>query len=217
MAGFRSGDKILSVNGQGVSYYEEWDKIVKNKAGETLLFEVQSKENKIKSIRAFSAWAENPNPLEWKRKVGFIEGLSLASLGLRIGIVPGSPAYKAGLRTFDEIVQVEGQKLKYWRELEEFMKNFKEKPLSITVKRESETLTVTFAQDIDGLSRLGIEPSYLYIERVGPKTPVDLAGLMKGDRLISINEELIQSWEQVLNIIQSSRGPALEDEIPKGV
>ena len=216
LAGFRSGDKVLSVNGQAVSYYEDWGGLIKNKVGEPLLFQVQTETNKIKTIKTASVKTKNPNPLEWKKHIGSIEGLSLASMGLRIGVIPSSSAYKAGLRTFDEIVQVEGRTLKYWRELEGFVKKMNTPLSSIVVKRGSETLTIRLNQKFVSLSELGIEPSYLYIERVGPGTPADLAGLKREDRLISINEEPIQSWERVLDIIKFSEGSPLRIKYQRG-
>ena len=213
LAGFRSGDAILSVNNQAISYYEELEKAITTNVGKKLSFKVKSQSNEMKELQAVPHLIKNPNPLEWKKSIGSIEGLSLTSIGLRIGVRHDSPAYQAGLRTFDEILKINDQDLKYWRKLETFIKNTKAQNLSISIQRETETKNLLFNLPAGGrkitsdpLALLGIEPAYLYIERIGPDTPASQAGLMKGDRLISIDGKLIHSWEQVLNTIQSYSG-----------
>ena len=57
---------------------------------------------------------------------------------------------------------------------------------------------------------MGIEASVLYIEKVGPDTPAQRAGLLRGDRLLSIQSEEIKTWDQVLNQIENSGGKPLE-------
>ena len=209
-AGFRSGDIILSANGKDISYYEDLNEIIKNKANEKLSFKVKSQTNEIKIVSTTISQVKNPNLLEWKEAIGAIDGLSPASAGLRIGVVYNSPAHKAGLKTFDKIEKANGKDLKYWRELESFIQSTESPALSLTVKRKSETRTLTLEllkKDLQksflSLSALGIEPAYLYIERVGKDTPAYQAGLLPGDRLVSINENPLENWRQVLEAVQS--------------
>lgn len=212
-AGFQSGDKILSVNGQPVFYREELMEIIKNKINEELVFQVQSQTDEIRTISTIVHQDKNANLLEWQKFVGSIDGLNFHSIGLRIGVVHGSPAYQAGLRTFDEIVvEVNQEKLKYWRDLKAFIETINTPFLSLSVKRESEKKPITVklsGKHIKAplsLVTLGIEPAYLYIERVGPDTPAAQAGLKPGDRLVSINKIPTTSWEQVLDTVQSYSG-----------
>lgn len=205
-AGFRSGDKVLFINGQAVSYYKELNKIIKNKADEKLFFKVQAQTNEIKTLSATTNLIENPNPLERKKFIGAIEGLSLHSIGLRVGIVYNSPAYKAGFRTFDEITKVNGKDFRYWRDLKSFIENTNNSSLSFIIKRDSESKNFIIKRSFSSLVTLGIEPANLYIDRVGPDTPAQQAGLMRGDRLISIDEKPIKNWKQVLTSISSYSG-----------
>ena len=182
-AGFQSGDKILSVNEKPVFYREELMEIIKNNINEELVFKVQSQTNEIRTISTTVHQHKNTNLLEWQKFVGSIEGLNFHSIGLRIGVVYDSPAYQAGLRTFDEIAEVNQEKLKYWRELKAFIKTVNTPSLSLSVKRESEEKPVTVKMSGKHIKKplsliaLGIEPAYLYIERVGPDTPANQAGL----------------------------------------
>ena len=212
LAGFQSGDKILSVNGQPVFYREELMGIIKNKINEELVFKVQSQTDEIRTISTTIHQNKNPNLLEWQKFIGSIDGLSFYSTGLRIGVIYGSPAYQAGLRTFDEIVEVHQKKLKYWRDLKAFIRTINTPSFSLIVKRKSEEklviikLSEKHIKTSLSLGILGIEPAYLYIERVGPGTPADQVGLKPGDRLVSINKNPTTSWEQVVATVQSYSG-----------
>ena len=59
---------------------------------------------------------------------------------------------------------------------------------------------------LSSLSLLGIELSDLYIYLVGPETPAQKAGLLKGDRLVAIDGKVIKNWKQVLDTIGSYSG-----------
>lgn len=208
-AGFRSGDQILSINDKKISYMQEISESIKNKTGEQLSFKVKSSSNEIKHLSATVQSGKNFNPLEWKKNIGSIEGLNFMSTGLRVGVIYNSSAYKAGLRTFDEITQLNGKKLRYWRDLKALIKNTKAQSLHLKLKRESEIKAFTIQKSSFSLSGLGLEPAFLYVERIGPDTPAQQAGLLKGDRLLAINGEKLYDWKQVLDVIESSSGKSL--------
>ena len=141
--------------------------------------------------------------------------MSFLSKGLRLGIVHDSPAYKAGLRTFDKIVKVNGMDFKYWRDLEAFVKQSDAGSLSLSIKRESEIKEFTIKESFSSLALLGIESAYLYIDRIGPGTPAQKAGLLRGDRLVSIDGKVIQNWEQVLDSVNSYSGKPFSHHLSK--
>ena len=211
-AGFRSGDTVLSVNETAVLYYEDLSEMIQNKAGEKLSFKVKDRKGHIKSFSALSlSRRANPsNPLAWKKEIGSIEGLTFLSTGLRVGVIPESLAYGKGLRTFDEIIAADGKAFRYWRDLEDFIKN--KSFVELTFKRESNIQTAVFSglKPLESLFQLGLEPSFLYIEKVGPNTPAAQAGLKRGDRLISIQGQKLISWQEVLNQVKNSSGSELK-------
>ena len=222
LAGFRSGDQVLSAGGQKVFYYKELNKIIKNNTEKEIAFTVKSQTNNIKQLKAIPKEAKNPNPLEWKKLIGSIEGLSPSSIGLKLGIVKNSPAYKAGLRTFDTILKINNQELKYLRDLEPFLTRLQNtsslKKIKLYIEREQEkkevflklpTLKTSLKTKKSLLDFLGIEPGFLYIQQVNSKTPAALAGLKKGDRIVSIDKKVIKTWDEVLHTVQSSKGRPL--------
>lgn len=209
-AGFRPGDRILSISDRPISHWEDVDRLIKKSSNQTLKFKVQSK-GKEKTFSVPVAIKKNKNIFEWRKEVGHIEGLTPVSAGTGVGVISSeTPAYQAGLRTFDQITHLNNKEIKYWRDLYPLFKQAKF-PASITVKRtdlkgKKETFTVILPREsaeIKTLKDFGLEGIELYLYKVGPKTPAEKAGLKPGDRLLAINGKPLISWEDVLKEIQA--------------
>ena len=199
--GFRSGDKILSINGQPIHYWKEIFKKIRDNSQKTFSFQVQNNLGRKKTLQISTALKKNENIFETKNRVGHIEGLTPLSQSSHVGVVSQSKSYKLGFRTFDEITHVNGIKIKYWRELESVVRNQK-KSLTFKLKRGKQEIQIK-TSSIFNLKKFGLESPQLYIYKVGPRTPAAEAGLQKGDRLVSINRKQIFSWEEVLKSVQS--------------
>ena len=220
--GFRSGDQILSLNGQKISYYEELDEKIKNKVGETLVFDVLSEDGEKKSLSIEVKNHKNQNPLSWDKERGSIEGFTVWSRALRLGVPKDSLAFEKGLRTFDTLLEVGSYEtkelledstaelvpLKYWRELRDLPA---QKSYKLRIKRGTEIKTLVF--DLESpktLLDLGLEPSDLYVEKVGAKTPAEKSGLKTGDRLIALGEDRLLTWQDLLERVENSEGASLD-------
>ncbi|MBC6414853.1 MAG: RIP metalloprotease RseP [Bdellovibrionales bacterium] len=212
--GFRSGDLILSVNQEKIFDYEELNKILQEKVGETLAFEVKNEKGLIKNITAKVQKQTLSDPIFLEQDIGFIEGFTILSQGLRLGVSSNSLAFQKGFRTFDVILEVGGVPLKYWRELK-LLSPAKNYELKIERNSKVQTLFIELDEELSLLD-LGLESSLLYIEKVGPKTPARKAGLKRGDRLISIQGEGLKTWTQVLSFVENSQGENLILEYQRG-
>lgn len=204
-AGLRSGNKILSVNGEKVSYWFEVEKFMQNNSNSTILFQTSSTEG-IKNHTIPVEFKNNEDILGREKTQVFIEGLSLFSKGTQIGVPAQSLAYKKGLRTFDIIESINGKPVRYFRDLK---KAWQAKKITLILSRQKEKKTFLLTKKIS-FHDLGLENLELYISKVGPNTPAEKAGLQKGDRLLSIDGILLQSWPQVLQIIQSNSKETFE-------
>jgi regulator of sigma E protease len=58
-------------------------------------------------------------------------------------VTEGLPAYKAGVKQGDLIMSVDGQIVKGWDDLKSIIQDQVGKPISMTIKRQSETISVT--------------------------------------------------------------------------
>ena len=262
--GFRSGDEILAVNGEDIFYYEELNRVLNKRIGETLSFDIKTEQGTRKTIQAEVQKIKDSNPLTRNKERGSIEGLTVLSQGLKIGVPFDSLAFKKGLRSFDTLLEVgldstesldsntssnfsdskankpssSGLKaksnlklasseredtkeeslqkqypldftsIKFWRELKSLPPS---KNYQLQIQREGEVKTLAFElETAQSLLDLGLEPSDLYIEKVGAKTPAERADLKRGDRLLALNEERLKNWEGLLKAVEKSEGESLE-------
>ncbi|MFN7906165.1 MAG: RIP metalloprotease RseP [Pseudobdellovibrionaceae bacterium] len=217
--GFRSGDLIRMVGDDPVITWDDVQKKLNKFQNQTVQFTLQrgvSAESILISTEV--AKKENPNPISLDSMIGDVEGFTTLSKGTRIGVRADSKLKALGLKTGDEITSVNGEKVKFYRDLVERIGLISSNvALTFDVKRPSEdrkkfeTMTVTFAGFGEGtgfynLDMLGVESSDLYLYEVKQKSPADLAGLQAGDRLQKISNEEIFQWEQVVSLIKKYDG-----------
>ena len=108
--GLRSGDMLVALNGRPAADGEEIDKLIRKSAGRKLSFEALSPSGESKELIFTPKETVNENLLDPAKTIGRIEGFTFASKGTRIGISSwDSPAFQAGLRTFDEIQSLQPQ------------------------------------------------------------------------------------------------------------
>jgi regulator of sigma E protease len=129
--GFRTGDKLVAVNGKHPKYFSGFyapDRLTSANLRYTVL------RNGHKKTLAM------PDSLldEIKRNKGFITLQNLLIPSQISAVVPDSPADTAGLKAGDKIVAVNGNQVQSWQQM---VKNIKTasggKPLQLTVKRGS--------------------------------------------------------------------------------
>lgn len=75
-------------------------------------------------------------------------------------IVADSPAMTAGLQSGDEIIALDGNPVKNWQDVTEFLSSSKEKTVTLTVKRDGQEIRLTsaFTESTDGRQTIGIIP-----------------------------------------------------------
>lgn len=219
-AGFRSGDKILTVNETPIATWEDLQRTLSIKEKQDLHLDVVvQRENSTETAKvSTTATAEpNPNVLSRFEFMANVEGLTPYSAGTTIGVLENSPLQALGLKTGDTITAFNGQKVTYWRQLEELLAKLNTKePLTIEVlgtregDQEPKPITITLAplSSIDrfSLSNLGIESSELYLGKVMDNSPAKAAGLHALDRMISINGVTLVKWEDVINNVKAFDG-----------
>lgn len=219
-AGLRSGDKVLSVNGTDVATWEEMQKALSMKENHDLpVTLIVQKENstQTQTLNMTAHAVANPNVVSPFPYIAEVDGVTPLAEGTTVGVPATSPLYALGLRTGDTIDTVNGKKVAYWRDLLPLLSSQNAaQPLVLDVLRSEEedkeplkmtiTLAPTTAIASYSLPSLGLESSELYLEKVVDKTPAQAAGLLKDDRLVSINNVTLTKWEDVINNIKSFDG-----------
>jgi regulator of sigma E protease len=172
-AGLQVGDRIISVNGTKNPTWEQAQTIALQAVpGSTLKLEVSN--NGVTREAQIPA-SNNP----------FAHNFGYAPIPAAIGEVAlGTPADHAGLHSGDVVRAVDGQKIQYWDQFVDFVRNSDGKTLHLDVDRKGQqlSLSVTPKQGVtDGAEKyyqIGIQREFsLSYERVGPVEAFKAAGV----------------------------------------
>lgn len=222
VAGFKSGDVITAIGNETVTKLEDVSKIISESINKELNFRVKRKfENneKIVEIKAtpkptqgFSIYGE---PME----VGSIDGLMNPARHAVVGVSdPGSIAARAGLKTGDEIVTFNKKSVKNFEEFltlmdEAIARKDKEAVLGIASHniqywqtdnkpQSSNLVTEEIKVPVQNIESLGIYSSELFIFATTKGSPSEAIGLQPGDRLISVEDKVLTSFNQLRERVQ---------------
>lgn len=202
-AGIRPGDKILEVEGQPVRTFEELAERLVGRFDRPLAVKVErEKEELVVQVTPLRRTESNPVDTVQRGELG----VSADSKMPVVGVPYGSPAWEAGLRTFDQVVEVNGQPVPDEVRLYEELRKAQgvvalvvQRPRPVEVGlvqgRVPERLEVKVPrQEGEGLAAVGAEPVDLYVAFVLPGSAAERAGLRAGDRLVSFEGEPLVSF-----------------------
>ncbi|MBK9293796.1 MAG: RIP metalloprotease RseP [Oligoflexia bacterium] len=199
-AGFRSNDEILKINNQSVDRWDLVKKTIEENANKTLNFEIL-RDGKPVNVSAVPELTKNKNVLSSEEFVGDIEGLTYLHIAPAVGITSSkSIAAQSGLVTGDIIKKIDGKDIETFAQIKEQLKPGS--TLTVTRKGQNKDVVLKFG-DFKNFEILGIETSELYLANIAPKSGAELAGIKTGDKIVSINSQKIQRWEDVVKYVQS--------------
>jgi len=222
-AGLRSGDKIIAAGNDPIVTWQDIETWARTREGQVAELTVERGPNQIKlAVPVTRVSATNPYGEE--ELVGGIKGMSPNPVAASIGISdPESAAYRSGLRTgdfvkkvgnqeistFDELSKELGQQWKSGAKVEVAYQRFLEgqkKPQEgvaelLFPKERSENLDVA----------VGLYPSEMFVRQVSKDSPAEKGGLLKGDRIVQIGDDVLQHFDTVVDTVQDlgSKGVAV--------
>jgi len=123
-------------------------------------------------------------------------------------VVPGEAADKAGIRSGDTIIAVDGKEIKDWEALLTALAMSPDKEIKTQILRDGlsvETSLVPVASEVTGAGTAGIYPPMEpVIGEISPGYPAEKAGIKAGDRIVSINGKAIAHWAELEDVIHKS-------------
>jgi regulator of sigma E protease len=220
-AGLKPGDKILEANSQPVRSYDEFQKILNKNKGSNVQATVLGTDGAERKLSLPVISTENPNIFSLESKLGQVEGLEPLALNTTVGVLPDSLAYKLGFRTGDEVLAVNGEKIRLWTDLESRL-SASQKDLTFEVERpsldldENEapksktkmaiTVAQTELQKFKSAGAFGLEQPQTYLGSVVKGSPAAMADIMPYDKIISINGKPVRKWLDILETIKGYDG-----------
>lgn len=160
-AGFQVDDKILTINGESVSHWEEvYSKIFIDNIGENINITVLrngAKEDLRISKNTFSA--------------DFAKNLYLLPKGQNVifdSVFSGTPANQAGFVSGDIVLKINNKPIVKSTEVVEIISDSKNKTLPVTVQRDKDTLTIAVTPNAEG--KIGVSIGNIYTGEVASRS-----------------------------------------------
>lgn len=215
------GDRILEIDGQRITTFEELRRKVSKSPGRELRLKV-FRNNTHVEVTVIPEETVVRKPLDIIEREGEI-GVQANRPAAVVGISDeGSPAHIAGLRTFDRITEVRGQPVQTFADLEAQLAENHGETVPVTYLRpvrvplalgsladlfvyESGVAALTpLPTGRDLLERTGMELAELFVADVQEGSAEWLAGLRPGDRVVSVDEVEVASWSMLTDHLLSA-------------
>jgi len=237
MSGLRPGDRILSVDGSAVSFFEEVIEPVSDREpGGRVLLGVD-REGERFDVEVSVAAQMIRNAYGTFEEVGWI-GIGNERLEARLGLPDReSAAWEAGLRSGDRVVSVGGTEVEGW---EAFREAHAEAAASGRGAGDA-TVVWQIARDAEGvdtaapatgelenaideelietfevvlparrnLASIGVVPATILVAEVSADRPASIAGLRRGDLVLAVDGAAVGSFRSFVSRVQTSAGREL--------
>lgn len=205
------GDRILEVDGERVSTFAELHRIIRASPNKELRLKV-FRDKEHAEVVVIPEEKVVRKPFEIADKVGEI-GIGPSRPAAVVGVSrPDSPAYRAGLRTFDLVTEVRGQPVKTFAALEDALRENRGETVPVTFLRPAivpralggladmavyESGVAALTPEVgqaDLASRTGIEPAEMYVVDVPEGSAEWNADLRPGDRVLEVDQVQVTAW-----------------------
>jgi regulator of sigma E protease len=205
------GDRIMAINGEEIGTFDELKRIVSKAPGKTLKLKV-FRDNRDVEVDVVVEETSERKDFDLVERIGTI-GIQPSAPASVIGVSSSeSPAYRAGLRSFDLITSVGGQPVRRFMDLDDAFDEDLGGTLPVTYLRPVsvpdalggladmavfEAGVVALTPDPNGttlLERTGLETADLYVAIVPAESYLYKAGLRAGDKLLRLDGDAVPAW-----------------------
>lgn len=211
------GDRIMSIDGEEVGTFDEVKRIVERNPRKSLKFKV-FRANRYEQFDIIVQEHKRSLDLDLTERFGSI-GIQPNMPAPVIGVTsPETPAFRAGLRTFDMVTFIAGRPIRRFRDIELELEANRGETVPITYLRPVrvpgalggaldtavfEAGAIAFTPLAHGtfVERTGIESVDLYAAVVPPGSYLYRAGLREGDRLVSLDGETLPAWSMFVDTL----------------
>jgi len=181
IAGLRTGDTIVAVNGRPVAYWEDLDRALVGSAGRQLELRVRH-DGAERTMTVTPRLRSVPDPVFREPRESWDIGAGPQLLPMITSVGPRSPAERAGLKPGDVVLSVAGQPLYTHEDLLEAIRTRPGQSFTLTIEREGNPLTVTVTPEpvkerlptgeevTVGKIQAGLAPKAVRFEPYGPLT-----------------------------------------------
>jgi regulator of sigma E protease len=222
-AGLLPGDRILSLDGEELQWWDELVGRLRAQPGQELALVTERAGERIPRTLAVVE-REGVDLFRKQQAVGWT-GLQHTRQKATLGVVSmSSPAARAGLRSGDQVMTLDGEPIEDWNAFAAaYQAHGSGGLLELEVERplgpepEAERAREVLQIPANGsLERLGVIPAVVLVSALEPGAPADLAGLEAGDLIVAVDGEPVGSFFTFHETVLASGGRPLEIQYARG-
>lgn len=226
--GFRPYDKVLSINDQPIRTWDEVKTIIETSPDQSLSF-ILDRTGEILNLQTTPELSANDNLFSTADNIGKIKGLSSELHLPLIGVTTNSPAFLSGLRSGDQVLEIDGEPVKWFKDIEPTaLESLFNGPGLAKVKlrrfedfrqRDSfEEVNLTLNAQNFTEQDLGLFIPETLVAEVQEDSPAAKAGLQRMDQILEINGSSILSFEDILQNVSQYKpeGEPLSIQVLRG-
>ncbi|HXN83063.1 MAG TPA: RIP metalloprotease RseP [Myxococcales bacterium] len=221
-AGLGYGDSIVAIDGEPVEGFLALQEKISARAGRQVSITLE-RDGAQRTVLVVPAVHSETNPIETVEK-GRI-GISVTPRAAEIALTEaGSPARKAGLRDFDLVARVDGQKIDNYEQLAQILDARLARggtgSIAFDVLRRAEVpapggtlwsqamahAAVEVPRGATRAADLGLEAADLSVFALQPGGAAAEAGMRVGDRLLSVQGQRVSGWDDELEGLLRAAG-----------
>lgn len=208
-AGIEPGDRVVTIDGRGVRYWEDIELIVEGAPGRELQLRLSRNGKQLERYLTPSSEIvrERDGRVEQQGRVGITHAPFVPLVGV---IDAQSPAAQAGLVTGDLIISVDGQPVRNWNDVKHKLGRIARRTSIVYFRGteipgvpQIELLSPGFADlvpetqidpTLKRVTYTGLEHAEMFVAHVDPGSPADGAGLRPGDLIVALDDKAIMHW-----------------------
>lgn len=142
--------------------------------------------------------------------INFFQGKQVFKSTTVSVVEPGTAAEKAGFKSYDKIISINGKKVNDWEEIIDNLLVNNSNDVNVIVSRNGSENSFTASRKLitEGSQKgffLFPSPTQPYIQEVMSNSPAEDAGIKAGDIFLSIHGIELKEREQVVEIISSNK------------
>lgn len=224
-AGLQPGDRITSINGKETLYWGSMAAIIRENAGKRLSVKVE-RGGEILDLNLTPEESKLQNQIGDEVSIGRIGILSATFPGLVGPVGKNSPAYSAGLRLGDRVVEANGKPVEFIWQIDALMDETARfgRPLKLVVERragDSEEkakrldITITPVKTGEDGFMFGLASADSIVGKVHGGSPAEKAGFKVGDRVLSVEGRRVSAWMAIEQVLREKQDKPISFEIER--
>jgi len=203
-AGLRAGDRILSVAGKPVQWWDDMLSDVAEREGQTVEIGVD-REGVTQTLPVVVGGRSGLDPFNALHRVGWI-GAEHDMLPSVLAIQEDSAAYRAGLRSGDRVEALDGVEVDRWSRVDEVLRSVAPgTPVNFRLERKGEQVECHLEAN-GSAEALGIGPAVVLVRSVSPGSAAAEAGITTGDLLIAVDGRPLEGFSALRDMVLTGEG-----------